>query len=725
MIGSDNNNMYIGHTAEDGRKQRLLDHLKGTSELAGNFAKVFDAEEWGRTAGLYHDIGKYSIGFQDRILKNGARVDHSTAGALLMAKIKNRPLALCIASHHSGLIDEGSRISNENEGTLRGRLKKNLTGKLDYTAYRQELPEPQKITTSPNFLYLEDRFALSFFARMLFSCLVDADFLDTEQFMSNYTVQRGGFSSIQILHDTFFDYYRQFSHPVTPINKKRQEIYNQCLIAAEKEPGMFSLTVPTGGGKTLSSFAFALKHAVKYQKQRIIYVIPYTSIIEQTADIFRSIVGSKNVIEHHMNVDYDDKTGDSELQRKKLATENWDAPIIVTTNVQFFESLFAAKTSRCRKIHNIANSVIIFDEAQMLPEPYLRPCIRAIGELAANYRCSAVLCTATQPNLETYFSQIGTKLAVREIWPDVQGLYEFFRRVTYQFLNVDSLDQLAEKLNKHEQVLCVTNSKKDAQTLYKAMKSEGCYHLSTFMCPAHRRKVLAIICQRLQEGLPCKVISTSLIQAGVDVDFPVAYREIAGLDSIIQTAGRCNREGKQAAKASMIYIYDLNKSNNQIPAFVKRPMEVTQMVAAKYSDIASVESIKAYFHKLHYVIGDEQLDSKNILNKLKEKSIPFAEIGNEFKLIEEEGKNVFIPLPDDPENQKILEKLKLGLRSRSLLRKAGQYMVSVYTNQWEKLNDTGKIEMLDDEIYLLNDFTSYSMETGLDIRMEDGLGIFL
>lgn len=719
---------YIGHTAEDGRKQLLRDHLKGTSELTGRFAKVFDAEEWGRTAGLWHDCGKYSRAFQRRILEDGPRVDHSTAGALLMKKIGNFVLSLCIASHHSGLLNMGSKVSDSNDGTFYGRLKKKLTDQLDYSAYRQELPEPKMIKTGPKFLYTEERFYLSFFIRMLFSCLVDADFLDTERFVNDNAVQRGGFASIEALHNAFFDYYQQFGQPATPINKKRQEIYHYCLKAAEQEPGMFSLTVPTGGGKTLSSLAFALKHAVKYKKKQIVYVIPYTSIIEQTADIFRSILGNENVIEHHMNVDYDDDKGDETLQRKKLATENWDAPVIVTTNVQFFESLFAAKTSRCRKIHNITNSVIIFDEAQMLPESYLRPCVRAIGELVANYRCSAVLCTATQPNLEKYFSDIGPKLVVREICPDVQGLYEFFRRVTYQFLNVSSLEALADKLNEHKQVLCVTNSKKDAQTLYKAMRGEGCYHLSTFMCPAHRRSVLAAIRQRLQEGLPCKVVSTSLIQAGVDVDFPVVYREIAGLDSIIQTAGRCNREGKHKTEESMVYIYDLKKENH-IPAFVKRPIEVTKMVAERHQDIASVESIKDYFHELHYVIGEGQLDSKNVLERLEGKSIPFADIGKEFKLIEEDGKNVFIPLPDDPENQEILEKLKLGLRSRSLLRKANQYIVSVYNNQWEKLSDTGKIECLDNEysdgIYLLNDPASYSMETGLDINMEDGLGIFL
>lgn len=719
--------MYVGHTTEDGRKQKLLDHLQGTSALAEKFADVFDAGEWGRSVGLYHDCGKFSRAYQRRILENGPRVDHSTAGALLiMKKIHNLFLSICVASHHSGLLDEGNRrISTAGDSTFYGRLKKDLSGKLDFSAYRQELPDPRPPKTHPNFLYTEDNFYSSFFVRMLFSCLVDADFLDTEHFMSNGAVKRDGFASIQELHDMFFEYYKHFGEPTTPINNKRQEIYQQCLAAAEKEPGIFSLTVPTGGGKTLSSLAFALKHAVKYRKQRIIYVIPYTSIIEQTADVFRNILGTENVIEHHMNVDYDDEKADAEMERKKLATENWDAPLIVTTNVQFFESLFAAKTSRCRKIHNIANSVIIFDEAQMLPESYLWPCIRAIGELVANYHCSAVLCTATQPNLDAYFAEIGPTLAVREICPDVQSLYNFFRRTTYQFLDVSSLDEVAAKLNQHEQVLCITNSKKDAQNLYKAMDGEGCYHLSTFMCPAHRRKVLSVIRQRLKGGLPCKVVSTSLIQAGVDVDFPVVYREIAGLDSIIQSGGRCNREGKHKAEESMVYIYDLNKSSRGIPAFVRRPLEVTKMTAQKHDDIASVESIKDYFHELHYLIGRNQLDNKDILKELEGKSIPFANVGKEFKLIEEDGKNVFIPLMDDEENQEILSKLKLGLRSRSLLRKANQYVVSVYNNQLAKLCDTGKLEKLDEELYLLRDPAAYSMETGLDINMEDGIGIFL
>lgn len=716
---------YVGHTAEDGRKQKLIDHLKGTSKLAEQFADVFAAGEWGRMAGLFHDVGKYSQAYQRRILEDGPRVDHSTAGALLMKKIRNAYLALCIASHHSGLLNVGSKVATSDEGTFRGRMKKDLSGKLDFSAYRKELPEPKPLRTCPHFLYPEDQFYRSFFIRMLFSCLVDADFLDTEQFMSNGTVKRDGFASIQELHDAFFEYYKRFGTPTTPINKKRQEIYQECLAAAEKEPGIFSLTVPTGGGKTLSSLAFALKHAVKYKKQRIIYVIPYTSIIEQTADVFRNILGTENVIEHHMNVDYDDDKADAGMERKKLATENWDAPVIVTTNVQFFESLFAAKTSRCRKIHNIANSIIIFDEAQMLPEPYLRPCIRVIGELAANYRCSAVLCTATQPNLDAYFAQIGPTLAVHEICPNVQSLYNFFRRTTYQFKDVSSLEELADNLNRHEQVLCITNSKKDAQILYKAMDGEGCYHLSTFMCPAHRRKVLSVIRRRLQDGLPCKVVSTSLIQAGVDVDFPTVYREVAGLDSIIQSGGRCNREGKHKAEESMVYIYDLKKGRNQIPAFVHRPMEVTKQISARHDDIASVESIKDYFQELHYLIGRERLDNKKILEDLEGASIPFAAIGQEFKLIEEEGKNVFISLPEDEENQEILSKLKLGFRSRSLFRKANQYIVDVYNNQLAKLCDAGKLEKLDEELYLLSDPASYSMETGLDINMEDGIGIFL
>lgn len=717
---------YIGHTSEDGRRQLLIDHLKGTSCLAEKFASVFDAPEWGRMAGLYHDIGKYSEGFQRHILDDGPRVDHSTAGALLMKQIKNVPLSLCIASHHSGLLDMGTKIAKVNDGTLMGRLKKELTGKLDYSAYRQELPEPVPIRKGPVFLYIKDQFYFSFFIRMLFSCLVDADFLDTERFITDDKVQRDGFATMQELHDLFFAYYARFGEPTTHINQKRQEIYQQCLAAAEREPGMFSLTVPTGGGKTLSSLAFALKHAIKYKKQRIIYVIPYTSIIEQTADIFRNILGDDNVIEHHMNVDYNDEAEDNLSNRKKLATENWDAPVIVTTNVQFFESLFAAKTSRCRKIHNIANSVLIFDEAQMLPEPYLQPCVRSIGELVANYHCTAVLCTATQPSLETYFSQIGERLKVREICPDTQGLYEFFRRVTYQFLDVDSLDSLAARLNEQKQVLCVTNSKKDARDLYQMMQGDGCYHLSTFMCPAHRRQVLSVIRQRLHDNLLCRVISTSLIQAGVDVDFPVVYREIAGLDSIIQTGGRCNREGKQRTEDSIVYIYDFHKPMNRIPAFVRRPIEITQIVAKNHADIASADSIKAYFDQLHYTIGEDQLDSKHILRRLEVNNPDFTAIAKDFKLIEEDSKAVFIPREGDLNNQIILEQLKSGIRNRSLFRRANQYIVSVYENQFSKLCETGKLEVLDaDKLYLLNDPTAYDPNTGLVVNMEDGIGIFL
>lgn len=725
---------YIGHTSEEGRQQLLIDHLKGTSLLAERFASVFDAPEWGRMAGLYHDIGKYSAAFQRRILEDGPLVDHSTAGALLMKKVKNVPLAFCIASHHSGLLNMGTKFSDVTDGTLMGRLKKELKGKLDYSAYRQELPEPVPIRKAPAFLYGKDQFYYSFFIRMLFSCLVDADFLDTERFVNDGKVQRGGFSTMQELHDLFFAYYATFGESTTPINQKRQEIYQQCLDAAEKEPGMFSLTVPTGGGKTLSSLAFALKHAIKYKKQRIIYIIPYTSIIEQTADIFRNILGDGNVIEHHMNVDYDkdydknyddDKKEDDGLNRKKLATENWDAPVIVTTNVQFFESLFAAKTSRCRKVHNIANSVLIFDEAQMLPEPYLRPCIRSMGELVANYRCTAVLCTATQPSLETYFSRIGEGLKVREICPDTQGLYGFFRRVTYRFMDVDSLESLAAQLKEHEQVLCVTNSKKDARDLYQLMTGDGCYHLSTFMYPAHRRRVLAIIRQRLQDGLPCRVISTSLIQAGRNVDFPVVYREIAGLDSIIQTGGRCNREGKQRTEDSIVYIYDLPKPMNRIPAFVRRPIEITQMVAKDHADIASAESIKTYFDQLHYTLGEDQLDSKDVLKRLEVNKPAFTEIAKDFKLIEEDSRTVFIPIDDDLDNQKILAQLRSGVCSRSILRKANQYMVGVYENQFRKLEETNKLEALEFGLYVLTDPAAYDPDTGLVVNMEDGIGIFL
>ncbi len=424
----------LAHISKDGtREQTILDHSLATAELAGKFANAFNNRELGYACGLLHDMGKYSQGFQKR-LRGGSKVDHATAGAKEASEsemglaIASYCAQYCISGHHSGLLDFGSSSDVGGVPTLKGRLKKQLD---DYQAYKQEIAIP-KIPRIPLKSLDKDiqGFSAAFLIRMIFSCLVDADRLDTENFMSNGAVQRGGYDSIQTLFEKLNNKVRQWleNDDLNTINGRRTAILKACLDKGRSDRGLFTLTVPTGGGKTISSLAFALQHAIENGMERIIYVIPYTSIIEQNAGVFKDILGYSNVLEHHSNATYKKGgDGDDELELMQLAAENWDMPVIVTTNVQFFESLFSNNTSKCRKIHNIANSVIIFDEAQMLPTQYLKPCLQAIAELIYNYRSTAVICTATQPALGKLFSK---EFKPVEICPDPTGQYEFFRRKT-------------------------------------------------------------------------------------------------------------------------------------------------------------------------------------------------------------------------------------------------------------------------------------------------------
>lgn len=713
---------YLAHKSDDGQEQALIDHLVGTAKLSSAFASVFGLSDLAYNIGLYHDLGKYSNGFQNRILNDGPKVDHSSAGAKEL--IRQFPLgAFCIAGHHAGLMNKGSKFSLD-DGTLYSRLQKSLTGKLDYSAFKNEVQlniNDSTMHTRTIEFCNNDLFSYMFLTRMLFSCLVDADFLDTEGFMTKGNIERGGFTPLSELYNRYLEYIATFKPAKNTMNAKRCEILDECLEAAVGKAGVYSLTVPTGGGKTIASLGFALKHAVLHNKSRIIYVIPYTSIIEQTADVFKGILGAENVLEHHMNVDYDKDEELAELakERYKLATENWDAPIIVTTNVQFFESLFANKVSRCRKLHNIANSVIIFDEAQMLPSDFLKPCVKVIEELVLKYNTTAVLCTATQPSLETFFS---SGVHLKEICKNVKGLYEFFRRVSYQQDNFDDIDELVCALNKAERVLCIVNSKRMAQNIFDKLHKNGRYHLSTFMCPNHRRKVLANIKDRLKEDdVPCRVVATSLVEAGVDLDFPVVYREIAGLDNIIQAAGRCNREGKRDYQDSLVHVFELQDNHVSTPKFIKLPIEVTNSIRQKYDDIASVEAIKGYFEELHELRG-ENLDAKNIIAR-SDASFPFKDIARDFVLISDTGRSVFIPY--DEKSQQLLQQLKAGVRNRPLLRAVGQYVVNVYDNQFDKISGQGILYYIDDNVSILMDLEKYDQEKGLVVDIEDGVGIFI
>lgn len=728
--------MHYAHSARDPYKdwQTMAEHLNNTAKVAGDYASKFNAKEFGYVVGLLHDIGKYSDRFQRRLKGAIDRVDHTSAGAQeaikLYGPIIGTLLAYCIAGHHSGLHDYGTPASTE--GTLYARLRKDLkTETGDYRAYKVDpnliIPNhiPQKIPIKS--LGGHMGFSLSFFIRMIYSCLVDADFLDTEKYMTEIVKPRGCNVSIKELHTKVEVFLNGFVKRNTRINIKRSEILNQCLSKATQTTGLYSLTVPTGGGKTFSSLAFALKHAVHNNLERIIYVIPYTSVIEQNAKVFKDTLGRKSVLEHHSNYLFQDKQSrenQSIEEKLKLATENWDIPIVVTTNVQFFESLFSNKSSKTRKIHNMVRSVIIFDEAQMLPIVYLRPCLLAIAELVKNYGSTAVLCTATQPSINEL---LPIDVRPLEMMDNPRQLYMDFKKVKVISRGNINDEALAEELNMLSQVLCIVNTRKHAKEIfYKLNDKENAFHLSTLMCPIHRQKTFAEIRERLADKRPCKVISTQLIEAGVDVDFPVVYRAMAGIDSIVQSAGRCNREGHLSS--GQVYVFNPVSDYAKTRGYLERTAKVSEEVFRHYDDPISLEAIDYYFKQLYNLEGKQSLDKKGILDcfeeRYKQLEFDFQKAAVQFKLIE--SNTVSIVIPYNAEGLKLIKQARSTPYPLSLARKMQPFTLSVYEYEYKTLLKNAALKIINDSFIILDNMKElYCDKTGLKVPIDAfGEGIF-
>ena len=711
---------YYAHVRETGERQTVKEHLDGTAKLASEFAAEFNSADQGKLMGMAHDIGKYSKEFQRRLLYGGPKVDHASAGAHESVKINQPYAAICISGHHSGLPDLGS-IDDLEEGTFWGKINRARRNMIpEYFSWSKDIRLPE--ATLPDYITCKpDPLNDMFYIRMLYSCLVDADFLDTEEYM------RGASRGIQ--GDTIEVLYKKlllkiedngWLKPSGALNGKRSEILQNCIDKAECPKGIFTLSVPTGGGKTISSLAFALKHDARNNMKRIIYVIPYTSIIDQTAEVFREVLGRENVLEHHSGVDYASEDCVDEVDlRMCLASENWDAPVIVTTAVQFFESLFSSKNSKCRKLHNIANSVVIFDEAQMLPVPYLRPCIYSMAQLTKNYKVSIVLCTATQPALEHLFREFIDKYEPIELCPPHILQDPVFKRASIEKVGDMDWGEVADYMNSKDQILCIVNSRASARKVYGLLQGEGVYHLSTLMIPVHRKEKLREIRDRLRSGKKCRVVSTSLIEAGVDVDFPVVLREETGLDSVIQAAGRCNREGKRPAEKSVVKVF---KPEDNPPAIFRTNIDVSRMVMKNYDDLSSNDAIKEYFNKLFSFKGQQAFDKADVIQTIKGRSFPFKTIADRFHLIDSKTQAVMIPTGYGEE---LLERKMNGEVNRNLFREMNQYQVNIYENHLKALIETDDVRALDDGTWYLRNLDLYKPDTGLSLESDCGKAEFI
>jgi CRISPR-associated endonuclease/helicase Cas3 len=545
---------------------------------------------------------------------------------------------------------------------------------------------------------------------MIYSCLVDADFLDTEYFLEPEKAGwREGTAPLKYLTRRLYSHMADLARQAKPtkINLERKRIYDWCLNAADLDTGLFSLTVPTGGGKTLASLAFGLKHALKYDLKRIIYVIPYTSIIEQNADVFRRVLGAKAVIEHQCN--FEPKEED---RWSRLASENWDAPVVVTTNVQFFESFFARRSSRCRKLHNIAQSVVILDEAQMLPVPLLKPCLEVLRELAAHYHTSIVLCTATQPALNRTMEFKDGLEGVREIIPNPASLYNSFNKVEVEEFPVLTNQELAEKLIENRQVLTICNTRRQARETYEFIRSaDEAFHLSALMCPAHRTEVLGRIRGRLANGEACRVVSTQLIEAGVDIDFPVVFRSLAGIDSIAQAAGRCNREGLLAEKGK---VFVFVPEDGIPPGNFRQTAQTAQEVMRHHHDPLNLDAVQEYFRILYWMKGDK-LDENQILQSLRDGDrsgdYPFRLMDKKFKIIQEYMESLIIPWNEEAEE--LIRELRYTEYPGATARKAQRFAIQIAPRTFFNLLSGGAIERIQERYNILTNKDIYRDDLGL------------
>ena len=714
---------YISHIYQDKTGHWVIqsneDHTAGVAKLSSQFAAEFGMGVWGKVLGLLHDKGKESNAFQQHIKKESGYAPetkvigdyhHAYIGAIiarnLYGKTANNFFVNQILSHHSGLHDS-DELDGENS-----ELKKNIPAEVDTNTEKIVLNKLSFKCEASDMHHL---------SRMLYSCLVDADYLDTEAFMDKESSKlRANKTTLKDLLPKLEAHLGNLKDSAedTEVNHIRAEVQMQCVQTSMSPVGFYSLTVPTGGGKTLSSLVWAMKHAIHNGQKIIIIAIPYTSIIIQTAAILRKIFGAENILEHHSNVDPEQIKDERLREQMKLATENWDYPIVVTTNVQLFESMFSNKPSTCRKLHNIVNSVLILDEVQTLPMDYLQPIVDTLKTYNKIFKVSVLFTTASQPVLSGLIEGCNPKASfqgikeVKEIIPQDLKLHERLRRVK---LDVDdsgkSYDEVADMLKRHKRVLCIVNTRKDAKELYERLPQEGVtLHLSKMMCPAHISETIEKIKTALKDDNNeiIRVVSTQLIEAGVDIDFPVVFRQEAGLDSVLQAAGRCNREGKK--NVCTTYVFSLAKEHN-LPKGGIQDGNNARLSLDTSSDWFAPETMSNYFRQLY--CRNDSFDKKDMKHYLYDvKNMCFASAAKDFRLIQDTGKTVVVCWKNSME---LVQELLQNGPSYLLMKRISKYCVNIYQRDFDALCKMGVFSEKKEGFFVVDYAQQYDEHIGLHI----------
>lgn len=708
---------YIAHTKENESPQPLREHLENVSRLCREYA-IEPLKEYAELCGLLHDIGKYTKSFQRYINGKNMRTEHARYGAQELARRKPElyipMLEYCIAGHHAGLPDGGTCADTPDSSTLNGILKRD---EEDISVFKDEI--------SPR--YPQDRLReilgkcgskeeiielYAFLTRYMYSCLTDADFIDTEQFCAPESA-RGVYGDFEKAYELLCKKMDEFV-PKTELQKARNVIQAQVYKGAETHSDIYLMDMPTGSGKTLCSLRVALEKAIREKKKRIIYIIPYVSIIEQTANTFEGIFGEVlPVLQHHSNYDFDEREAvEDELTADKLkrACENWDAGLIVTTNIQFFESVYHYKGSRLRKLHNLSDSVLVFDEFHMLPPKYIQPCLRAIGYVTKNLGSTAILMSATMPDYSELSELYMRGNSITETVKD-KLIFKAFDKCRYSYAGEKNLDAIAEMAAAEDNALIVVNTRKTARLLYDICKTccGSVYHLSTYMTPEHRSAVIEKVRQKLSAGEKVTVVSTSLIEAGVDLDFKAVFREISGLDSVIQAGGRCNREGKLDLGRVVVF------ETGALPRSMELKANITRSLFSEFENIAEESCVKEYYRRLMSMDIDEI--KRNTITAgmaaLQFDSIPFRSYAESFRFIESETVNIIIP---SDKNADLLKELEYGRLSAK--RRLQKYCACVHFYELEHMLASGIAEQLPGGAYKLINRDYYDDAIGLCIERE-------